>query len=428
MSALKYWLWLSALTALKPRRRYEMLSAFGGPEAAYFAGERQLRELLSPNEAELRLMLDKSLERTEQILEACETEGIIVLCHQDALYPQRLKSIIDPPVVLFVKGRLPALDEEAALGIVGTRKASPYGVKMAKKLGFELIRGGGLVVTGLADGIDAAAAEGALRAGGPCVGVLGCAIDDIYPRYSTELYADVAAAGALVSEYPPGEPISRKNFPERNRIISGLSVGVVIIEAPEKSGALITAACALDQGREVFAVPGNVDAINCVGANRLIREGATLVTRGWEVLMDFEALFPGKLREPEAAALARETPEETEKPAFYASESAAPKDIPPPETGKGFFKLRVHSGRKRIDKEKKREYIDLREQLAGLTERQLKIVSAMEEKTVHVDDIIEKTALSVPEVLSELTLLQIKGFVSQESGKRFSLNVKGKGL
>lgn len=426
MSALKYWLWLSALTALTPRRRFALLAAFGEPEAAYFAEERQLRELLSPSEAELRLMLDKSLDRTEQILEACRTKGIDILTYQDALYPQRLKNITDPPVVLYSRGRLPAFDEEAAIGVVGTRKASPYGIKMGKKLGFELIRGGGLVITGLADGVDAAAAEGALRAGGSCVGILGCAIDNVYPQYSTELYADVAAAGVLISEYPPAEPTSRKNFPERNRIISGLSVGVVIIEAPEKSGALITASRALDQGREVFAVPGNVDALGCVGSNSLIREGATLVTKGWDVLMDFEHLFPGKLAEPDARRLAEETPAETEKPVVYPSEEAAPPQKLPPETGQGFFKLRVRTDRKKIDNDKKREYIDLREQLSELSERQLKIVSAMDETSVHVDDIIEKTALSAPEVLSELTILQIKGFVSQESGKRFSLNLSGR--
>lgn len=426
MSALKFWLWLSALTALTPRRRFALLAAFGEPEAAYFADERQLRDLLSPNEAELRLMLDKSMARTEQILEDCRTKGIDILTYQDALYPQRLKNITAPPVVLYSRGRLPAFDEEAAIGVVGTRKASPYGIKMGKKLGYELIRGGGLVITGLADGVDAAAAEGALRAGGPCVGVLGCAIDDVYPHYSTELYADVAAAGALISEYPPAEPISRKNFPERNRIISGLSVGVLIIEAPEKSGALITAARALEQGREVFAVPGNADALGCVGSNTLIREGATLVTKGWDVLMDFEHLFPGKLAEPDVRRLAAETPAETEQPVVYPSEAAAPPQKLPAETGQGFFKLRVHTGRKKIDKDKKREYIDLREQLSGLSERQLKIVSAMDKTSVHVDDIIEKTALSAPEVLSELTILQIKGFVSQESGKRFSLNFSGK--
>ena len=423
MSTLKYWVWLSAMTGLKPRKRFELLNTFGDPEKVYFADERLLRDSLNFSDSERALVMNKSLERATEILEKCHEHNITVISYQDVSYPQRLKNIYDPPVTLFVKGRLPTMDEQAAIGVVGTRKATPYGIKMARKMGYELTKSGGLVVTGLAEGIDSAAAEGALRAGGACVGVLGCAIDDIFPKWNDVLYGDVSLAGALVSEYPPGDTINKKNFPERNRIISGLSLGVTVIEAPFRSGALITASLALEQGREVFAIPGNADAPNCFGSNELIRDGAQLVTSGWDVLADFVQQFPDKLAKLDPQKTVGFYQEEQEKVSVYEAHRKEETRTIATETGKGFAKLRVKTDRKRIDNHKKREYIDLQEQLSGLSERQLKIVSVMDEKSKHIDDIIGLTGLSAPEVLSELTILQIKGFVSQENGKRFTLNI-----
>ena len=423
MSTLKYWVWLSAMTGLKPKKRFELLNAFGDPEKIYFADERLLRERLNLSDIERTLVMDKSLIRANEILDKCHQDNISIVSYQDVSYPQRLKNIFDPPVVLYIKGRLPAMDEQAAIGVVGTRKATPYGIKLARKMGFEITKCGGLVVTGLAEGIDSAAAEGALRAGGACVGVLGCAIDDIFPRWNDVLYGDVMLAGTLVSEYPPGDTINKKNFPERNRIISGLSLGVTVIEAPLRSGALITASLALEQGREVFAVPGNADAPNCFGSNELISEGAQLVTKGWDVLAGFAQQYPEKLTPLDSKKIAVISDEEQANEGFYEAHRKQEQRVNSPETGKGFAKLRVKTDRKRIDNAKEREYIDLQEQLAGLSERQLKIVSVMDEKSKHIDDIIELTGLSAPEVLSELTILQIKSFVTQENGKRFTLNI-----
>ena len=424
MSTLKYWVWLSALTELSPKTRFELLNIFGEPELLYHADENQLLERCRLSERERGILLDKSLSRANLILEKCHEEGISILTLQDAAYPKRLKSIYDPPVVLYVKGRLPAMDEQAAVAIVGTRKCSPYGLKMAQKLAAEITLGGGLVVTGLAAGADSAAAKGALLAGGSCIGVLGCAIDEVFPAWNTELFSDVAAVGALVSEYPQGTPGASHHFPERNRIMSGLSVGAVIVEAPERSGAMITAAMALEQGREVFAVPGNADAPNSFGTNKLIREGATLVTRGWDVLEEYEHRFPARLSKPDAArAAAVESMDkgERETPTHPQRESRHERPL---ETGRGFAKLRVKTDRKRIDNKNPREYSDLREQLQTLTEPQIKNISAIYEASKHVDDIIDATGLPASAVLSELTILQIKGFVSAESGKRFSLNIR----
>ena len=427
MSALRYWIWLSSMTGLRPRLRCALLDVFGEAEAVYFADEQQLLDRCTLTPAERARVLQKDLSRADEILEKCERNQFSILTLADAAYPQRLRNIFDPPVVLYVRGRFPAVDEEAAIAVVGTRKATPYGIKMARRMGFELTKGGGLVVTGLAGGVDSASAEGALRAGGRCVGVLGCAIDDVYPQWNRELYDDVAAAGALVSEYPPGEAIQKKNFPERNRIMSGLSVGVTVIEAPKGSGALITAAHALEQGREVFAVPGNADQPNCAGSNELIQSGAALVATGWDVLGEFQPLFPEKLEKPDAARLRACCADERES--VGSAPLPAPPESPPvkpmqPEKGHGFVKLRVRNDKKRIDNAEKREYIDLQQQLSDLNENQLKIVSALDAPSMHVDDIIEKSALPAAVVLSELTLLQIKGFVVQEPGKRFTLNVR----
>ena len=423
MSTLKYWVWLSALTDLSPKTRYELLEVFGDPELLYHADEKQLLERCRLSEKERALLLDKHLSRGDEILEKCRIDGVQILTIRDAAYPKRLKSIFAPPVALYVKGRLPAMDEEAAIAIVGTRSATPYGIKMSRLFGEEITAGGGLVVTGLAAGADSAAAQGALLAGGSCIGVLGCAIDEVFPSWNTDLYSDVASVGALISEYPQGTQGAPHHFPERNRIMSGLSVGAVIVEAPARSGALITANLALEQGREVFAVPGNADDANSFGANKLIREGATLVTCGWDVLEEFQRQFPEKLREPGEETLAEMHRRGEKAPQPKQGEGGEKPPKHSAETGRGFAKLRVSTGRKKIDNKNPREYSDLREQLKSLTENQLKIVSAMESPSMHVDDIIDKTALPASAVLSELTILQIKGFVTAENGKRFTLNV-----
>lgn len=372
-------------------------------------------------ENELEQLRDKSLDRSMEILEVCYRENVSILTLADAAYPQRLKNIHDPPVVLYVLGRLPMVDELPVIGVVGTRNSTPYGIKMGRIIGSQLAAGGGVVATGLAAGVDSAAAVGALRAGGRCIGVLGCPINEVYPRNNRELYKDVAAEGALVSEYPPGAPLRGSNFPERNRIISGLSVGVTVIEAPRGSGALITAGLALEQGREIFAVPGNADAVSCEGSNDLIREGAVLVTSGWDVLESFRERFPHRLKGPDQLVSVADS--EVFAPPVDISQKPTDTDREPVETGENFARVRVQRKRKNVDNEKKREYIDLKEQLKNLTEDQLKIISVIERPGIHVDDIIDASGLSSSVVLAELTLLQIKGLVLQENGKRFTLNI-----
>ena len=410
MSDLEYWIWFSSLRGLTYRTRRGVLDRFVNARGVYFAEKAELQKIEGITPSEVETLLQRDLSDAAKTVRRCEELEVGIVTIQDAIYPERLRNISDPPYVLYVKGHLPAVDSLPVIGIVGTRKSTPYGDKMARNIAYEIASKGGVVTTGLAGGIDSRAAEGALMAGGKVIGVLGTAINEVYPSWNTKLYADVQTAGALVSEYPPDAHGSREWFPARNRIIAGLSVGIVIGEAPVRSGALITAHRALDYGRDVFAIPGNADAPVCRGSNNLLREGAIIAENGWDVLKEYESRFPntitpkGKGSIPEEQAIPAEN-EKTEK----AEE----------KPGKGFLKLRVPV-RKRPDTAAPK----LEEQLQNLNETQLKIVGVMSKPDMHIDDIIDLSRLPASSVLSELTLLQIKGFVIQNPGKRFTLNIK----
>lgn len=403
MAAIKYWVWLSALR-MRPNAKQMLLDHFqGDPERLYYSTDSELKAVEGVRDGDLKALSVRELETAMDILARCEMDHIDVITLQDAAYPARLKNIYDPPVVLYVKGKLPAIDEEAAIAVVGTRDASPYGLKMARRFGHDLAACGALVISGLTRGIDHAGAQGALEACGKVVGVLGTSHDGAHG----ELYEDVIANGALISEYPPGSKTYRDQFRYRNRITAGLSVGTLVVEAPESSGAVNFAYEALDQGKDVFALPGNVDAENCAGTNRLLKEGARPVTKVWDILEEYAQLYCGKLRMIEEKQLQKLRGMPAAKPEKYAD----------------FVQVRVPNPKKVIDKPKPVEYIDLEKQLDGLTPEQLKIVSAMGKEPIHIDDLIDATGMDAPSVLAELTMLQIDGIVEQEPGKRFTLNI-----
>jgi DNA processing protein len=223
---------------------------------------------LAERVAQVRLNLD-----LDKILTRLSSQGIEILTWEDDLYPPRLKEIDQPPPVLYVRGGLTS-EDSWAVAVVGTRRVSGYGRQVAEELASFLAANGVTVVSGLARGVDGVAHQSALRSGGRTIAVLGSGVDRIYPPEHAQLAARIIANGALISDYPPGTPPDSSNFPPRNRIISGLSMATVVVEAGETSGALITAQFANDQGREVFAVPGNILAPQSKGANRLIAQGA----------------------------------------------------------------------------------------------------------------------------------------------------------
>ncbi len=387
MSALKFWVWLAECRGVSNQARLALLRHFGSPEDVYYAdtGEIMLTEGITREQAKA-LESDRKLDKADRILADCQRLGLRILTIQDAEYPGRLQNIYDPPCLLYAKGRLPAFDEEAAVAVVGTRDCTPYGITCAEKLGYGLTSGGAVVVSGLAKGIDAAASRGALRAGGVTVGVVGNGLDVYYPYESRYLYEDIAAAGVLLSEYPPGTEAAGSHFPARNRIISGLSLATLVVEAPVHSGALITAETALEQGRDVFAVPGPIDAPTSVGCNRLIRDGAGLVSDARDILREYAGRFPDKLRQDEA----REQPATL---GYQARQKAEPKAVPPS-----------------LDVSK-----------SGLTDDQLTLLRTLDaEEPLLVDDLIEQTGIPTRRVLSALTLLELEHLVTQHSGKRYT--------
>lgn len=400
MAEIKYWLWLSTSAKLPPRARAVLLEHYGSPEEMFFAPVGEITRLLGKYADGAEQLEKRDLDAALRIIDACADQHIDILASDDAAYPERLRNIYAPPPILYVKGKLPEVDAEPMIAVIGTRKASPYGLRMGRRLGFEIAKYGGIVVSGLTAGIDAAGAEGALTAEGKCVGVLGVP----HEKYSGRLAGDLTVRGALVSEYPPGTVPNKAFFRARNRIAAGLSVGVAVVEAPLHSGTKLFVDEALDQGKEIFAVPGNADSENCAGTNLLLKEGAAkAITDGWDIMSEFTARFPGKI-----SKVKLQTPE-----------------IPAEESGQTEQKDAAPT-KKVIDKPQNAVYIDLKKQLEGLSDAQMSIVSSMDKPSIHVDDIIERTGLSPARVLAELTMLQLKGYVRQESGKRFTLNIRTK--
>lgn len=387
MPSLKYWLWLTELRGLANQTRLALLRHFESPENVFYADAGEILLTEGITRAQAALLENRDLSAADRILADCQRLGTAIVTLQDAAYPKRLRNIFDPPCLLYVRGRLPAMDGEAAVAVVGTRTSSPYGEASAEKLGYGLAKGGAVVVSGLAAGIDAAGARGALRGGGTVVGVAGGGMDVVYPRENHYLYEDIAAAGAILSEYPPGTPPDRRHFPVRNRILAGLSLAALVVEAPLRSGALITAAAALEQGRDVFAVPGPIDAAGSAGCNRLIQEGAGLVTEAWDILKEYQSRFPDKLgegrprKEPEAMGYQTRRPPEA-KPA--------------------------------------RPVLSLSRSDMSFTDDQTAVLRLLTEDPVLVDDLIELSGIPTRRVLSALTVLEIEGLITQHSGRRYT--------
>lgn len=401
---LVHWLWYALRTGMNNRDKLALLERFQTAEDIFNAtASDYFRAGLQKNAA--AALQDKDLSQARRIMAQCEEMGIGLVAFGDAQYPSRLKYIADPPMVLYYKGKLPDFGKTAAVGVVGTRKASVYGLQVAKRLGFQLGICGGMVISGMAEGIDEYATKGALLAGGKVIGVLGCGVDVVYPTKNRPLFAEMDRFGCLISEYPPGTPPYKWNFPQRNRIISGMSNGVLVVEAPEKSGALITARAALEQGRDVFVVPGNIDVASCAGSNALLREGATAVSHGWDILSEYAAVYGGAL------AL-RNIPE----PAFDA-EKPAPKVAQRPTLPA----KKQEKTKKPIDNGLNVAYSDKNDKLSGLTDTEQKLVRQLLGGERLVDDVIAGADLPVAQAKATLTMLEIRGVIASLPGGRLTL-------
>ena len=396
MAALKYWLWLSQLSGVSNQVKLALLNHFNGEPDSIYHGDKaeyMLAEGMTGSAAEA--LENKSLSAAERVLEDCGRMGLRIMTIRDGEYPYRLRNIYNPPLLLYAQGRVPQLDNEVVIAMVGSRSLSAYGMEMGEKLAYQLASRGAVVVSGLAAGGDACAHRGALRAGGFTVAVIGGGHDIVYPSENRLLYEDIAVRGLILSEYPPGTGHKGSHFPVRNRIISGLSLATVVIEAPLSSGTLITASHALDQGRDVFAIPGRMDDWRCVGSNRLLRDGAGVVTDVWDILCHYVQQYPHKIREVRQEG-ARQFGGGAEV------RKAPPKAKPKPEP--------------------KLPELDL-SQDHGMSEDQIQVLRALQSRSMQMDDIIDQTQLPAQRVSSALTMLEIDQRVTAESGKRCCLAV-----
>lgn len=396
---LLYWLWLAQCNEVKDGVKAALVRQFEDPERLFFAEKQEIldAEIEGLTGEHLDTLLRHDLSAAEETLSDCAKAGLQVLTYDSSLYPRRLKAIYDPPIVLYYRGTLPDFDKLPTIGVVGTRHPSVYGRQAAKRLGGEIAAAGGLVVSGLAEGIDGAAMEAALSAGFPAVGVLGCGADVVYPRKHKALFQETERLGCILSEYAPGSPPLGWHFPRRNRIISGLSCGVVVVEAPERSGSLLTAKHALEQGRDVFVVPGNVDMESFRGSNRLLRSGAIAVSSGRDVMEEYDLLYPEKLLPKKGL----------DKP------KKAEKQEPKPEAPEILKK-------KTIDNGNPPPYSGQNDILQGLSADEQTVMTAIGTGIESVDDVIAKTGLPSGKVLGLLTMLEIRKKIVRHPGKRVS--------
>jgi len=362
---IREWIALSTAEGVGPKRFISLVNRLGRPEEVLSASLETLAEIPDVGKEVAKNVKQKvKWQIADEQLKLLEKHSakaageIKFVTYKDSSYPANLKNIYDPPPFLFLKGELKK-DDQKALAIVGTRRASSYGKNVAEKLASELTRRGVTIVSGLARGIDSIGHLSALKERGRTVAVLGSGLDVIYPQEHTPLARKIQENGAIISEFLLGTKPLAENFPKRNRLISGLSLGVIVIEAPKKSGALLTAECALDQGREVFAVPGNIGSKRSEGTNELIKKGASLVTSVDDILSELKGVLT------------------------FPSE---------------------------------REMSKLQ---TDLSREEKKIFSLLSLEPNHIDKIAKQSDFKIPQVLSVLLSLELKGLAKQLSGKMF---------
>ncbi len=358
-----------------PRAAARLLERFGSAEGVFAATRADFETLRLQPEAIESIMARDLFEVAGDEIERVREMGADILLLDDGVYPQLLREIFDPPITLYVKGAWDACFDQPCVAIVGSRRSSTYGQNTATMLARDLAERGVTIVSGLARGIDAAAHRGALEAAGRTVAVLGTGIDEVYPRDHRKLADEIlASGGAIVSEFPLGTPPAPQNFPYRNRIISGLSLGVLLVEAAENSGSLITARLAMEQNREVFAVPGNITSRNSFGTNYLIKGAGAKLVQAWQ---DIAAEMPPDV----AARLLPPEPKKKKEATLVDQLSLVPENLT--ETEHTIFKL----------------------------------LSA--DEPAHIDDLVVTSKLTVPELSGALLGLEMRELVRQLPGKCF---------
>lgn len=445
-----YWVWLASRLGAACVDFPRLMLKYDNPYDIYTAGADELSSVESVGMPTVRKLCDKSLDAAIRIVEFCSKTGVCILPYSDERYPNRLRILRDPPVLLYVRGNMPDMDKRVCIAMVGTRRMSEYGRGCAYKIAYELGAAGAVVVSGMALGIDGVAAGGAINGGGETIAVLGSGIDVVYPREHGRLMSLISENGAVVTEYAPGTPPAGEHFPLRNRIISGMCQGTLVVEADEHSGAMITARDAVTQGRQLFAIPGNLGEENTSGTNLLIRDGAIIVIETKDILREYEYLYGNNIdtarlltaqkrysfseetltrmgvfaryspRRSSAAANTPSAPREAfERGTQKNATDAKPKTVRTVKADKtltaheyiGGAGAKVSSG-----VALKAEGDDSAALLGSLDERYRKIFAEIPDDRAITADTLTKLGFSIGEVMTAMTMLEVKGLISSLPG------------
>ena len=421
-----HWVWLAETCGAASREFRALAERYEDPYDLYAMPDEEIERLEGISEGLKLRLCNKSLDAVWEIIDLCDQKGFRIVSFGDGEYPKSLRTLKDPPAVLYVQGSLPKVDERLCVGMVGTRKMSPYGRSMAYRLSYDLSAAGAVVVSGLALGIDGVSACGALTAGGTTVAVLGCGLLADYPKAHRKLRAAIAQRGAVVTEYPPSTPPVSYNFPTRNRIISGLCQGTLLVEGALRSGSMITARATQEQGRNLFAVPGKVGDENSSGTNALIREGAYVVLTAEDVLGKYELLYHDALNMRAMTEARKECPAEARAlerygvPAEYGQgraphgEKQAPprREESPPATASLPVKEKTRAPRKEATTPTE-ESESLTASLDPLCRR---VLERMPMDRPVTPDALVGDGCGISEVISALTLLEIRGLIRSLPG------------
>lgn len=381
-----YWLWLTTLKGISNPDITALFEQFDSIEEIY--SQKDYIEVAGVKPFTKRTLKDKSLKRAEAVLNACAKSQTEVLVFDDVRYPDSLRTIPSPPYVLYVRGEMMNWDRLLTIGVVGTRKCTEYGIVATRNIVSALAEQGITIVSGMAEGIDSVAAISAIKAGNKTIAVLGCGTDVVYPWQNAELMNEIIKNGAVISEYPPGSPPYRRHFPWRNRIISGLSRGVLVTEAPKQSGSLITANYALEQGRDVFAVPGSIEKDTSRGTNTLLKSCAKAVCEAKDILEEYVyEINRLKIDKPSGVK------------AIFAGKKKEPVN--------NEIKLSVDEKR-----------------YAGLSEDEKVIISMLMEKNMHIDDLTRGCGFEASKLTPMLSMLEFGGYIQKIPGNNYKLNIQ----
>ncbi|MBQ8351000.1 MAG: DNA-processing protein DprA [Clostridia bacterium] len=420
-----YWIWLSRCCLYNSGTIDRLYRIYKSPRVIYETSMTELEEALGGKNADLVRMQDKDLSDAQRIMDFCMISDVGILTYSDPAYPARLRLLPDAPPVLYYKGKLPPFDGRLLISVIGTRWMSEYGKRMSFEIAYDLARAGTIVVTGMALGIDGVASAAALAAGGKTIAVLGSGIDIVYPSEHQYLMNAIAKRGLVITEFAPGTPPEKRNFPRRNRIISGLAQGVLVIEGNERSGALITARLAAQQGRDVYALPGNADEENSHGTTLLLKNGAHPVSCADDIIKRYESLYGNRLNifnllKPTTANVERvistyRVSASKKAPAHHHKDKMRVEQAAPPVAESKPIK---HTPKAEKTPPVKPSPIN-EEKLSKLDESFVTVYRAMPTgKAVTIDEICA-TGISAGQVMTALTMLELNKLVSSLPGGRY---------